>query len=211
MFQRIKRIVAAIIVLCFVAGLIYVMIARISGLTPNIFGYSLFRVSSESMEPELSIGDVILVKRTDPENLKMGDVITYNGETGPVAGKKITHQIVSEPYEKDGMLYFTTRGIKSGALDDPEIDETQIIGLVLYKIPIIGTLYNFFSQWYGLAAFAALLLIAFSGEIMNLIDIIRDKNENENIPVSNNPINAKYIDAIDHESSQVITELDDIY
>ncbi len=214
MFQKIKKIVAIILVLCFLAGIVYVLVARISGLTPNLFGYSMFRVSSESMEPELSIGDIILVKRTDPETLKKGDIITYNGELGPVAGKQITHQIVSDPIEKDGVLHFTTRGIKPGALDDPEIDETQIVGLVLCKIPVIGALYNFFSQWYGFLAFIVILIISFSGELMNLIDIIRYKDQEEENKPPQDPKkvpNATYLQALDNESEEVISELDDIY
>ena len=156
MFEKIKKIIGFILIGILVLVLIYTLVSRISGDTPSIFGYSMLRVSSESMEPELNVGDIILVKEVAPETLKKGDVITYQGEEGSVAGKLITHQIVSEPYEKDGLHYFTTRGIKEGALDDPEIDETQILGKVQIKVPIVGTIYDFFTQWYGLAAFAAI-------------------------------------------------------
>lgn len=164
------------------------------------------------MEPELKVGDIILVKEVEPEALVKGDVITYHGKEGAVAGKLITHQIVSEPYEKDGLYYFTTRGIKTGALDDPEIDETQIFGKVLFKIPIVGTIYDFFSQWYGLAAFAAILLIAFSSEIINLISIIRNKDEDIDPEVPKNAAapnyNAEFTATIEQETNEVITDLD---
>lgn len=173
----------------------------------------MLRVSSESMEPELNVGDIILVKDVDAETLNKGDVITYHGKEGSVAGKLITHQIVSEPYEKDGIFYFTTRGIKPGALDDPEIDESQILGKVQCKIPIVGTIYDFFTQWYGLAAFAALLLIAFSSEIINLVSILRNKDEDEDPEVPKTaaaPVyNENFASTIEQETNELITNLDD--
>ncbi len=165
------------------------------------------------MEPELKVGDIILVKEVEPETLRKGDVITYHGKEGQVAGKLITHQIVSEPYEKDGLYYFTTRGIKEGALDDPEIDDTQILGKVQFKVPVVGTIYDFFTQWYGLAAFAAILLIAFSSEIINLISILRNKDEDEDPEIPKSaaaPVyNEAFTSTIEQETNEVITNLDD--
>lgn len=213
MFHKIKKIVAGIIIGLFAVVLIYVFIARISGNTPSLFGHSILRVSSESMEPELNIGDIIMVKRVDPSTLKKGDVITYKGTEGPVAGKMITHQIVSEPYEEGGVYYFTTRGIKEGAIDDPEINDSQILGKVLYKIPILGSLYDFFSKWYGLAAFGALILIAFSSELINLISIIRNKDEDEDkeVPASaQEPVfNKRFAESVEQETNEIITDLED--
>lgn len=213
MFEKVKRVLSVVLVAVLVIVLLYVLIARISGETPSMFGYSMLRVSSESMEPELKVGNIILVKKVEPDTLKKGDVITYQGEEGPVAGKLITHQIVSEPYEKDGLYYFTTRGIKTGALDDPEIDDTQILGKVMCKVPLLGTLYDFFSQWYGLAAFAAVLLISFSSEIMNLISIIRHEDEDEDPEVPKHAAeptyNEHFTSTIEQETSEVITNLDD--
>ncbi|MBQ2944246.1 MAG: signal peptidase I [Ruminococcus sp.] len=213
MFEKIKKIIGFILIGILVLVLIYTLVSRISGDTPSIFGYSMLRVSSESMEPELNVGDIILVKEVAPETLKKGDVITYQGEEGSVAGKLITHQIVSEPYEKDGLHYFTTRGIKEGALDDPEIDETQILGKVQIKVPIVGTIYDFFTQWYGLAAFAAILLIAFSSEIINLVSILRNKEDEQDPEVPKTaaaPVyNEAFTSTIEQETNEVITNLDD--
>ncbi len=213
MFQKIKRIAGTVLIIAFTLVLIYVLFARVSGKTPTLFGHSMLRVSSESMEPELNIGDIIMVKRVDPSTLEKGDVITYHGTEGPVAGKLVTHQIVEEPFEENGTYYFTTRGIKAGAIDDPQIDDTQVMGKVLYKIPVLGSLYDFFSKWYGLAAFAAVVLIAFSSELINLISIIRDKDDEYDgeVPASaQNPVfNKQYVEKIEQETSEIITDLED--
>lgn len=177
MLKKIKNILCIAILAVFTVSLIYVLIARYSDNMPSIFGYSLLRISSESMEPELNSGDIVLLKITEPEKLQKGDVITYKGTKGYVKDTTVTHQIVSEPYEKDGTYYFTTRGIRNGSLDDPEISETQILGKVTLKIPLVGTLYDFFSSWYGFVSFFALIILAYSGEIVNIFKKIKEKKE----------------------------------
>lgn len=213
MFKKIKKAVGVTILVIFLLALIFVMVARISGNTPRLFGYSMLRVSSDSMEPELKVGSILLVQKEDPANLQKGDVITYNGEKGPVAGKLITHQIVSEPYEKDGVYHFTTRGIRPGAIDDPEVLDYQIVGKVLFKIPILGSLYDFFTSKLGLFAIIALIIIAFSSEIINLISIIRgnDAEEDNDIPANASaPVfKDEFETSIQQETNLVITDLDD--
>lgn len=212
MVDMIKRIIGVFLIIVLIIALCYTLSARISGETPSMLGYSMLRVSSESMEPELNIGDIIIVKEVEPDTLKKGDVIAYHGKEGPVADKLITHQIVTEPYEKDGVYYFTTRGIKSGALDDPEIDETQIYGKATYKIPLLGTIYDFFSHWYGLVSFLLIIVILFSSDIFNLINTIRNKEEEHDPEVPKHAAapnyNEHFTETIEQETRELITNLD---
>lgn len=177
MLKIVRNIVCVILIAVFLLSLIYVILARHSDNIPSLFGYSLLRISSESMEPELKSGDIVLLKITQPEKLQKGDVISYKGTKGVLKDTTVTHQIVAEPYEKDGTYYFTTRGIRNGALDDPEINETQILGKVTLKIPLVGTLYDFFNSWYGIISFFTLILLAFSGELKDIFKKISDKKK----------------------------------
>ena len=43
----------------------------------NMFGASVFRVLSGSMEPALPVGSYIVVQEVDTETLEVGDIITY--------------------------------------------------------------------------------------------------------------------------------------
>ena len=69
----------------------------------EIFGYSAFEVKSCSMYPELNEGDLILVKKRDSSEYKVGMTITY---LRPSDKSTTTHKIVSI----DGNLV-TTKGI----------------------------------------------------------------------------------------------------
>ena len=212
MLKKIKNIVGTAVLIIFILALIFVLFARISGNTPSLFGYSLLRVQTGSMEPELKIGDIVLVHKVDPSTLKRGDVITYYGQETPVKGELVTHQIYTDPIEEDGKYKFVTKGLRN-TLSDPEFDESQLFGKVEYKIPLLGTLYDFFSKPFGLIAFAAIMIIAFSSELFNLISIIRNKDEDKDSDVpatAADPVFKKdFEETIEQESNEIITDLED--
>ena len=47
---------------------------------PNIFGYKPFIVLSGSMESEINVGDLAIVKNIDINSLKIGDIIAFKDE-----------------------------------------------------------------------------------------------------------------------------------
>lgn len=213
MFTKIKRIAGIVFLVVFLLSILYIAILRAADTFPTFFGYSTQRVDSDSMEPKLNIGDVIIVKKTNPEDLKKDDCISYRGREYPVDGIIVMHQIAEEPREEDGAYYFITRGIKPGALNDPEIHESQIYGKVVYKIPLVGTLYDFFSQWYGMICFFAILLIVFSSELVALGKRIMGslKKEEDEVPANAaipdyNPV---FNEVLAREADEIITNLDD--
>ncbi len=86
---------------------------------PNYFGYTFFEVSSGSMEPALSVNDVILVK-IGYDNYKKGDIITYVNDKGEI----ITHRIVIVNADT-----LTVKGDANNTIDTP-IQKSQVIGKV---------------------------------------------------------------------------------
>ncbi|MGN1127058.1 MAG: signal peptidase I [Ruminococcus sp.] len=174
--ERIRKILSALSFVflgIMVVFVIFLFVQRVSGTNTGIFGYSVYRVSSASMEPELSVGDVILSKKIMPETLEIGDIISYNGREGDYQGKIITHKIVDIKETGYGRV-FTTKGI-ANANNDPAVEEFQVLGKMQFKIPIVGTLYNFFMTPYGLVAVILLILLAFSNEIITLYRLAKRK------------------------------------
>ena len=90
----------------------------------------IFEVASESMTPEYKIGDVIIVKKTDPNTLKVGDDVTYLGKKSNLNGLVITHRII-EQRKENNVNYFVTKGT-ANEYEDPEISEKDIYGKVIY-------------------------------------------------------------------------------
>ncbi len=173
--KALNLLFAVLLVFTFILVIIMVF-TRISGKTPQLFGYQILRISSSSMEPELNVGDIILSKRVDPYTLTDGDIITYHGEYGSYQGKLITHAVVGEPAEQGGTLYLKTMGIANGYVD-PEISAEQVVGKMACKIPLLGDVYNFFITPYGLFTILVFLAIFFINELFSLVKLTKRKEQ----------------------------------
>lgn len=174
---KILNIFLTVILILLVVLIAFIMFMRISGKTPNIAGYMVFRVSTGSMEPDLMVGDVILSKSVDnPEDLKIGDVVTYQGIVGNYKDKLITHEIVQEPYYDNGTCYVVTQGIANYE-SDPPVPTENIVGIMVTKIPFINNVYSFFITPWGLLTAILLILLAFSGEFYNIYKMSRQKED----------------------------------
>lgn len=79
---------------------------------PNIFGIKPMIVLSGSMETQISVGDLAIVKNIDAKELKEGDIIAFRNGENTVT----THRIV-EIKEENGNLSFTTKGDNNNTND----------------------------------------------------------------------------------------------
>jgi signal peptidase len=93
-------------------------------------------VESGSMQPTLNVGDVILVKGINPKEIKVSDIIVYKRIS---SGKEIyiVHRVI-EIYNDKGNLKFRTKGDNNLVPDYWLVDEKDIVGIVVFKIPLIG-------------------------------------------------------------------------
>jgi len=126
-----------------------VIIQRIKGETPSLFGKTIFVIVTDSMETVYDVGDVILVEKVDPSEIKKGDDITYYGKTGSYKDKVITHRVVEDPVFENGVYTFQTQGIKAGANLDPKITDKDVIGKVESKLIVITFIYKLVTNIYG--------------------------------------------------------------
>lgn len=145
-----------------------------------MFGYSVFRVSSGSMTPQLEIGDVILNKQCDPMTIEKGDVVTYNGTEGSLSGKTVTHRVTKPPYKQNGEYYIETKGDANPSADPP-VNVSQVSGIMISKVDILSILYSFFITPWGLITIVLLIVLAFFNEIVifvkTLLGYKEDKKE----------------------------------
>ena len=145
-FQIPYKIIKTIIILLLVLYLAFILLQRISG-NKSIFGYRIFTVATGSMVPDYNVHDVLAIKEVNTENLKIGDDITYLGNKLDVNGKIVTHRIIDIKTE-DGHKEYITKGINS-SVEDPTIEEKQIYGKVVGKIPVVTTINHIIKNQYG--------------------------------------------------------------
>lgn len=182
--RKIKNILSAIILVVSFVVVIIMLIAKVNGQTPVLFGFSLLRISSPSMEPDLKVGDIILSQTvSDVSELKVGDIITYSGEFGSYAGKHITHEIVAAPYTENGTVYLQTQGI-ANEYADPQITADQVESKMLRRLNVFSAVYSFFMTPWGLAIVLIFLAILFFNEAYTLKQLFKE-NRNEEFTKEN--------------------------
>lgn len=169
MVRKITTILSTVLLVLMIALVVFIFISRASGHTPSIFGNRVYRVQTNSMEPTLAVGDVILVRDCEPEDIHLGDIITYRALSGELKGQTITHRVAIEPEVRGGVYYYRTKGDRAGAALDSEISFSQVEGKYVKTLPLLNKLYSFFLSPIGLISFIILIIVLFGYEMISLI------------------------------------------
>lgn len=168
-FKIFKAILTLVIVL--IVSIIFVQ--RVSNNKVTLGGYSIFTIITESMVPKYQVGDMLLAKDISTDDIKVGDDLVYIGKSGTFEGKIVTHQVVSIEKE-NGKKIFHTKGI-ANTIEDPEVSEEQIYGVVSCKLVILSLLSKVVNNIYG---FYFIVFIPFAVMIfLEIIDIIHSKEK----------------------------------
>lgn len=140
------KIVEKIIMLAIVLISAIIITQRVTDNEKAFLGYRIFRVETGSMIPVYEVGDVIIIKETETDQIAIGDDVTYWGTSGAMKRKIVTHRVIGiEEYE--GEQVFRTRGVANTA-DDPLVHPSQINGVVQAKMKIITTIVGLLSNQY---------------------------------------------------------------
>ncbi|MBE6794464.1 MAG: signal peptidase I [Ruminococcaceae bacterium] len=185
MLKKLKIVFGIVLIVCVLVSLVYVVVMKTTDKAPLIFGMSMYRTPYEDMEPEISAGEVVIIKEYAPEDIKYGDVVIYKDVR---KNDFIIQQVSKEPYEKDGVYYFTTRGLRPNSVDSIEFSEYELRGKVIYKVPFLGTVYDFLTAWYGMLALVIVLFIIYHKDIVSLIKKFRMRHQPEDIDGKHNNI-----------------------
>lgn len=153
-----KILYQALVIVCFLVASI-IIFQKISNNNKSIAGYRIFRVITGSMEPEYDVGEVVICKEIDPKTIKVGDDIVYLGTYGEYNGKIIMHDVVAIETDDDGKLNFHAKGLHNSSVEDPQVKESQIYGVVKYKSGILTVLYKLATNIYSLFVIIILLVL----------------------------------------------------
>ncbi len=102
--------------------------------TPNFLGIKTYVIISGSMESELQIGDIVIVKKVGQDELKNGDISSFR------QGQSVITHRISEVIEKDGKVQYKTKGDNNNAEDSGSISYDMIEGKVVKHISKIGNI-----------------------------------------------------------------------
>lgn len=137
--KTIGNIIYILLFIIIVLMLVIVITQRITNNDITIGGIRIFSVATGSMVPVYNVGDVLVAKEIEPDKIKVGDDIVYQGEKGSYSGKVITHRVISIEQNEDNKYTIVTQGV-ANEQEDPEISDEQVYGKVIYKIHTLSVL-----------------------------------------------------------------------
>ena len=142
----------------------------------RIVGLQVFTVLSGSMEPAYHVGALIYVKKTAPEDIQAGDVITFMLNETTTA----THRVVAVvPDDEDpGILRYQTKGDANDHADASLVPMNNVIGEPVFSSPYLGYVANYIQHppgmYVAISAGAVLLLLVFLPDLFS--DEKKDKS-----------------------------------
>ena len=102
--------------------------AKLRGEVPKVFGYSVMHIISNSMGETIPEGSYILIKETDPEDIKKDDIICFLSDDPTIYGFPNTHRVVEEPIITEGGIEFVTRGDANHGNDTVTAKSDRLVG-----------------------------------------------------------------------------------
>ena len=107
---------------------------------PAISGGTALTVLTQSMEPKLPPGTLIIIRPTPIGDIKIGDVLTYQIKSGQP--EVVSHRVISRSDDTTGRTTFITKGDNNDLPDTGPVQKVQIKGTLWYSIPWLGYLNN---------------------------------------------------------------------
>ena len=141
-----------------------------AGQVPQVLGYSVFRVMTGSMEPEIRSDSLLVVKKTPPEEIAPGDVISFFSPDPALEGAVNTHRVVRIE-EENGEIRFITKGDANLIEDTYPVEESALVGKAVFKSYGLGKAVSLLSNplVFGIIILLPLLVIL----LMNLYRAVR--------------------------------------
>ncbi|NQS76880.1 MAG: signal peptidase I [Peptococcaceae bacterium] len=122
---------------------------------PDFAGYKPFIVLSGSMEPAIMAGDLIVTKNIAPENVAVGDVISFRVENDIMVSHRVTE------IQTAGGLSFLTKGDANIGMDAVNVRPETIEGLYIWRGAGLGKFAIFLQTPIGMLIFVITPLCLF--------------------------------------------------
>lgn len=188
-FKKVLKVIGDIALTMFILLAAIVTIISLNtkdrGVT-NISGKVLLNIKTDSMQPAINPGDLIITKKYDGEDIKINDIISFFAFEQNTTIIK-THRVI-EIKNIDGTITFTTKGDNAVGQDEVELTKNDIVSIYDssdyngIRIPLIGGLFSFLQTQVGFLIFIILPLLAFFiYQLYKFIAVIIEEKKKESI------------------------------
>lgn len=161
-FQKVCNLLSTLILI------VFAVIAAIL-ILPVVFGCKSMAVVSGSMEPNIPVGSIVIVREADEDELAVGDIITYamSGNT------MVTHRITA--IDMDARCV-TTKGDANEVADGNPVAFPDIVGKELFHVPFLGYLTIYIKTPLGIVGVCGVMIVLI---LLNFLPSVFEKDEEQ--------------------------------
>lgn len=170
---RVVNVLAAVVIALALVVLLRTVFTP-AGEVPSLGNYSFMRTLTGSMEPAIPVHSFIVTEAVDPENLQVGDIITFRSTESKLEGALNTHRITSV-YEEGGQLMFHTKGDANAVEDSEPVSSINVVGKVVFISAALGTVVSLFSNPLVFFPFVVVPLVLLLG--FELVKLVKSTKE----------------------------------
>lgn len=109
-------------------SIVRILFAKAKGEVPFFFGYAVMNIVSGSMGDTIPEGSYILIEKTDPADIRKGDIICFYSDDPAIRGYPNTHTVIEDPVQGENGLEFVTKGDANPTKDDATAKGEKLIG-----------------------------------------------------------------------------------
>jgi signal peptidase len=137
-------------------------------------------VESTSMIPILNVGDLLVLKAYAPQDISVGNIVVY---TASWHDKPIVHQVIAIQIV-DGEYHYFTKGYNN-TMQDPGYRLYQdIVGVVIFVIPLVGYVTLFL---HTTAGFATVIIVLIALIVIPEVFCKSEGEKSENVTSEESP------------------------
>lgn len=135
---------------------------------PSVGGWLPLIVLTDSMQPVINGGDLIICHTAQPEDILVNDIIAFFDPAGN--GTSIVTHRVTEVIKENGTISFRTKGDNNNAEDKMTVPAQNLVAVYHNRIPAAGNVAMFMQSPTGLVVCVVMPIIVLVG-----YDLIRRK------------------------------------
>ena len=132
--KNIKNILKIVLIILIYNLILLVVSAMDNKNDISILGFKAYIITTNSMEPTIKIGDVVICKEANEEEIKDGDVITFSKDGGVIT----THRVTKIEETESGNKIYVTKGDNNTLEDEEKIEPKEVKGKMTAIIPKLG-------------------------------------------------------------------------
>ena len=162
----------SICVLIVISLVAYVLVCNANDEVPFVGNHAVLRVATGSMETTIPTGSFIVVEKVLPEDIVVGDIVTFTSRDPAILGKLNTHRVVDIKID-ESVRTFITKGDNNSAVDRYPVLDTDIKARYIRGSEFIKGIFNFFVSPWGLVI--VIIVPSIFIVVVNVVDIAHKK------------------------------------